>query len=424
MQELQSHPYVDTHCHLSEVLAEVRRRQVAPSISKYTTDLDEEERKHYETLGWIQKEWGLPSLSKVWSSPWASLSPAQRSAAESLGYTQELWERNEWLMPKHKPWDTLAEYMRTALETLGETKDGWNAWCAGLLGNLDDDPDAWRSAQNETRKWDELTLEEQKAATALGLSKATFNTEEEADLVGVVTDLFGAGFEGVVTQGCDGDSLDSAVRLAQSHPKVYAALGCHPKAAWWYNTELENRFLAAIKACGKKAVAWGEFGLDYSHEWWGVQTSNRRRQREVFERQITLALQLQLPMVVHSRAADHDTLVIMRKRIPRDWKVHIHSYRGSVEFMEILLRDWDQVFIGVPGIVTMDDPHAHELARKCPLNKILVETDGPYLPLLGHGLSHPGHIGLICETIAELKGIPLAQVAAQVRENARIMYGI
>merc|ERR1719343_628002 len=187
-----------------------------------------------------------------------------------------------------------------------------------------------------------------------------------ADVGASVVAFFGGSqFEGCVTQGCDEDSLEMAVKLALAHPKIFASFGCHPKGSYGYNGEYEAKVLACIEMCGPKAVAWGEFGLDYSHPAFGKLASNRRLQREVFARQLKIAIERKYPLVIHSRGADRDTLRMMRQWVPKDWKVHIHSYRGGIALMDALCTEWTHTYIGFSGIVTMNDPDAHKLVKHC-----------------------------------------------------------
>uniref|UniRef100_A0A7S3GUP9 Uncharacterized protein n=1 Tax=Spumella elongata TaxID=89044 RepID=A0A7S3GUP9_9STRA len=137
-----------------------------------------------------------------------------------------------------------------------------------------------------------------------------------------------------------------------------------------------------------------------------------------------MAIPLGYPLVVHSRAADRDTLRVLRRKVPRDWKMHIHSFRGSIQFMEAMIEEFPNAYIGLPGIVTMADPDAQELCRRCPLEKLLLETDSPYLPLMGHTYSHPGLIPEVIRKVAELKAVPEREVAAMMRRNVRAVYGI
>jgi len=401
--------------------------------------------------------------SKIWSWSWRDLSVEEREAAEALGYSEEAWDRSDWLLPKHVHWEALDEEVRRSLETLGEGKLTWDRWnqswdgtstfhrgcqsnghrssssssTTSLVGGKEasgEDASAsmpWPKLKGmaafvgaPSRPWQALSEPERKAATALGFSKTIWDLEELADVHTWVNRSFGPEFEGCITQGCDGDSIDQAVHLAQTHPKVYVSFGCHPKSVWSYNDELEKRLLAAAESCGKKAVAWGEFGLDYSHPYFGPIATNRQAQREVFARQLRLAVSRGWPLVIHSRAADRDTLRMMRQFVPRHWRVHIHSYRGGVPFLEILLEEWDKTYIGVSGLVTLNDAHANDLAKRCPLERMLLETDAPYLPVLGHSYSHPGLVPSLAKAVANLRGASVEEVLKVTRENARIVYGI
>jgi len=319
--------------------------------------------------------------------------------------------------------------MREQLTALGESQETWDDWRKGATGGGGEASSSGSSSRgvvdtNDLRRWDALSFKEQEAARALGFSEGTWNSEEMADLEGVIREYFTPVFEGCITQGCDLESLEDAAMLAQRHPKVYVSFGCHPKSAWCYDDAFEEKMLAAARACGKKTVAWGEFGLDYSHPWFGKIAGNRRKQKEVFARQLKLAVSLGYPLVIHSRAADRDTMRMLLRFVPRHWKVHIHSFRGSVQFMEALIRVYENAYFGIPGIVTMADPHAQELARRCPLERVVLETDGPYLPLNGEFVSHPGLIPHIVNKVAELKGRPVKEVYTVTRENARHVYGI
>lgn len=280
---------------------------------------------------------------------------------------------------------------------------------------------------SDLRRWSFLSLKEQAAATALGFTEAIFDCEELADLSDSLEKLCGPFFDGCVTQGCDTESIAASRLLAVAHPKVYASFGCHPKSAWSYSDKMEAVLLESMEVRDssgrRKAVAWGEFGLDFSHQMFGRDGSNRRRQKEVFARQLKLALERGFPLVIHSRGADRDTLRIMRRYIPRNWPVHVHSFRGGLQFMEALVSGWTRAYIGVPGIITMRDTDAQAVVRACPLERMVLETDAPYLPLACSYFSHPGQIPQIIAKVAELKGLTWETVSAKVRANARDIYG-
>lgn len=245
-----------------------------------------------------------------------------------------------------------------------------------------------------------------------------------ADLGGTITDLFGSDFEACVTQGCDEDSIDYAKNLCLAHPKVFAAFGIHPKGCYTYNDRLEARLLQAIEECGRKVLAFGEFGLDYSHPHYGRLQTNRRLQKQVFERQLRLAVDRGYPLVLHSRGADRDTLRILKKHVPYDWKVHMHSYRGSVQTLEAMLECWRHFYVGFSGLITMQDSDVQDLCKRCPLEKILLETDAPYLPINNVNFSHCGQIPEIAEKVAQIKGCSIEEVMEASRINCFAMYGI
>eukprot|EP00927_Polykrikos_kofoidii_P000551 TRINITY_DN10203_c0_g2_i1.p1 TRINITY_DN10203_c0_g2~~TRINITY_DN10203_c0_g2_i1.p1 ORF type:complete len:571 (+),score=78.46 TRINITY_DN10203_c0_g2_i1:70-1713(+) len=416
-----SFPYVDTHCHLLEVLQLARRYDSAPGLLKDELALTDDERKHWRTLGWCEGS-TADEGNPVWNCRWADLSAAQRESALFLGWIEATWERNTWHLDRGASWSMLSAEVQRALAVLGETEASWGAWSGGADANPR--VGVSQNAFNDSRSWSSLTAAERAAASALGLSQGTWDQEEAADFEDVANSHFGTGFEGCITQGCDLESFEEAKRLALAHPRVYVSFGCHPKSAWSYDDKLEAQLLAAMDACGTKAVAWGEFGLDYSHPSYGKIGENRRVQREVFARQLQLAVRRGKPLVIHARAADYDTLKMMRRWVPKHWRVHVHSFRGTMAFMDALLSEWQHTYLGFAGLVTLGDEDTEALVSRCPLDRMLIETDSPYLPIMTTPYSHPGQIHIIASKVAELQGVPVRDVLVATRRNARICYGI
>src|SRR5690606_38958113 len=134
--------------------------------------------------------------------------------------------------------------------------------------------------------------------------------------------------------------------------------------------------------------------------------SPRDRQREVFARQVEVAVAAAKPLVVHTREAEADTMLLMRERVPRDWPVHVHCFTSSTSLAESLLADFPNLYIGFTGIVTFKNAgDLRETVRRVPVERILVETDGPWLAPEPHRgkPAHPGHIPLVIAKLAELK---------------------
>lgn len=203
-------------------------------------------------------------------------------------------------------------------------------------------------------------------------------------------------------------------------PQVYGAFGIHPHSAKFYNDALEQRIVAAL--AHPKAVAWGECGLDYHYN-----HSPQQEQRQVFARQIRMAVSLKKPLIVHSREAEKDTLELLRTNMPLDWLVHIHSFNDSAEYLQQLLATFPRAFIGITGAITFEDARQLReiVAKFLPLDRLLLETDAPYMaPRPNKGPSHPGHIPAIAQCIAQLKGVTVHEVMNAARKNTKTMYGI
>lgn len=228
-----------------------------------------------------------------------------------------------------------------------------------------------------------------------------------------------AGFGGCITISCDPDSVEPALALMENEG-VYGAFGIHPHDAKAYGPELEARLRAAMDH--PKAVAWGEIGLDYHYN-----MSPAEIQRDVFVRQIRMGIACGKPLIIHTREAEADTLDILKREAPQDWKIHVHCFTSSPDMAERLLAWFPGLCLGFTGIVTFKN--AQELqavAKATPLDRLLLETDGPYLaPIPFRGKpAHPGHIPYIATKIAELKGIPVEALYQAARENTRKVYGI
>ena len=226
-------------------------------------------------------------------------------------------------------------------------------------------------------------------------------------------------YAGCITISCDPDSIEAALALMEV-PEVYGAFGIHPHDAKAYGPELEARLEAALAR--RKAVAWGEIGLDYHYDF-----SPREVQRDAFARQISRGVALGKPLIIHTREAEADTLEIMERNIPKDCRIHVHCFTSSPAMAERLLAHFPNLCLGLTGIVTFKN--AQELqavAKATPLDRLLLETDGPYLAPIPHRgqPAHPGHIPLIAAKIAELKGVAVEEVYRVARENTRKVYGI
>ena len=221
------------------------------------------------------------------------------------------------------------------------------------------------------------------------------------------------GVDGIITCGCDGDSSKAALALTEKYDFVYSAVGIHPE-----NLD-SNTPLSVIEelVTHNKCVAIGEIGLDY---YW--HNDDKAQQIEIFEKQIILAQKYDLPIIVHDRDAHEDTLNILLKYKP---KGVLHCFSGSAEMAKEILKIG--MYIGVGGVVTFKNARRlPEVIEITPLDRLLVETDCPYLapePLRGK-LCHSGLITLTAQRIAEIKNSNTEDILLQTNKNARELFSL
>lgn len=214
-----------------------------------------------------------------------------------------------------------------------------------------------------------------------------------------------------VNPGCDVPSSRKAVELAQTWPFLYAAVGYHPENCAPCTPEDLN--VLRELAGEPKVVAIGEIGLDYYWE----ENPPRERQQQVFRDQLALAEELDLPVIVHDREAHADSLAIV-KEFPEVTGV-FHCYSGSPEMAEELLkRGW---YLGFDGPITYKNARrAPEVAAMTPLDRMVIETDAPYLsPVPNRGKRNDSrNLPYIVEKLAEWKGVSPEEMADITFENA------
>lgn len=219
----------------------------------------------------------------------------------------------------------------------------------------------------------------------------------------------------IINCGCDEKSSRTALTFAEKYDFVYAAVGIHPENIGEnYETEL-----SAIRemAKHKKVVAIGEIGLDY---YWDA--SRKELQKEVFAKQIELANELSLPVIIHDREAHGDTLEILKKLRP---KGVLHCFSGSVETAKEILSLG--MYIGFGGALTFKNARkAVEVAEIVPPDRYLFETDCPYMapvPMRGKR-NESDYIAYVAEKMAEIKGISVQQAIDTATENGKKLFSI
>ena len=210
--------------------------------------------------------------------------------------------------------------------------------------------------------------------------------------------------------GCDVESSRASVALAEKYPFVYAVVGC-----WPGNTgSMDEAELDVYRQlCShKKVVAVGEIGLDYHYD-----DVPRQMQQHWFDRQMALADAVGKPVVVHEREAHGDGMDIVRRWADKVPGV-FHCFSGSAEMaLELVKLGW---YVSFTGVVTFKNARrALEAIEAVPMERIMIETDAPYLtPVPYRGKrNHSGYVPKVAEKIAEIKGLPVEEVAAVTMEN-------
>ncbi|WP_421382519.1 TatD family hydrolase [Bacillus salacetis] len=238
------------------------------------------------------------------------------------------------------------------------------------------------------------------------------------DLEEVIKRAQNEGVENMVVVGFDRPTINKAMELVEKYDFLYAAIGWHPVDA----IDMTDEDLNWIEELSShpKVVAIGETGLDYHWD-----KSPKDIQQEVFRKQIRLAKKVKLPIVIHNREATQDIVDILQEEDAKEVGGIMHCFSGSPETARVCL---DMNFlISLGGPVTFKNAKKpKEVAEEVPLEKLLIETDCPYLaphPYRGKR-NEPSYVKLVAEQIAELKGISFEEVAEKTTMNAKKIFGI
>lgn len=238
----------------------------------------------------------------------------------------------------------------------------------------------------------------------------------DADREELLASMPSRGITMIVNPGCDLESSRKAVALADRFPHIYAAVGFHPHEAKSMDDDALNEIEKL--AANDRVVAIGEIGLDYHYDF-----SPRDEQRICFRRQMQLAEKLNMPVIIHEREACADCLEILRDF--RHVRGVFHCYSGSWETAkEILSWGWNISFTG--AVTFKNARRAIEVVENMPLDRLMIETDSPYLapvPMRGKR-NDSSNLTYIAGKIAEIRGMKPEEIAALTMENGKKFFGI
>ncbi|HET7713752.1 MAG TPA: TatD family hydrolase [Patescibacteria group bacterium] len=220
--------------------------------------------------------------------------------------------------------------------------------------------------------------------------------------------------EYVISVGSDTNESKKSIELATEHPNIFASVGIHPHAAETCDPNHLKDLLTK-----PKVVAIGECGLDFKP--YGNQDINKDPQKNVFKAQINLANQANLPVIIHARDCWEDLLPLLKETPPRSGL--IHSWTGGLkEANEIISLG---LHISFSGMITYPaNHHIRDVAVMAPADKILVETDAPFLPPQGlrGQRNEPGNVKMIASVLAEIRGVTLEEISAVTTANAKRLF--
>ena len=243
------------------------------------------------------------------------------------------------------------------------------------------------------------------------------DTRYDADRDATIERARQAGVRAFVTIGCDLATSRSAVALAARHPDIYASIGVHPHEVrhigdGWYD---ELRRLAREE----KVVAYGEIGLDYHYN-----HSAPKEQRERFREQLQLARELRLPVIIHTREAQEDTVNILREEHASEVGGVFHCFSGDAWLAKDALDLG--FYLSFSGILTFNNATMlREIAKQAPLDRILIETDCPYLTPVPHRgkRNEPAFVAHVAKQLAEIhSNLTVGQIEEATTENAKRLF--
>ena len=242
------------------------------------------------------------------------------------------------------------------------------------------------------------------------LNDPAFDQDRETVLLG----LKEKGVEYVMNVGCCLESSRDCIAMAEKYPFVYASVGSHPDSADEVNDDVLEQYRQMAQHPKVKAV--GEIGADYYYE-----TIPREIQLKAFRMQMELARELKMPVIVHERNAHDDGMKVVKEF--KDVTGVFHCYSGSAEMARQLVNmGW---YIGFTGVLTFKNARkAVETAQQIPLERIVLETDCPFMapePFRGKR-NDPGYLFRMAEKLAELRGIRVEEVHEATMNNAKRLY--
>ena len=221
--------------------------------------------------------------------------------------------------------------------------------------------------------------------------------------------------EAIITIGTNVETSVKSIELSEKFATVFAAVGIHPNDANSANKKSIQKIYDI--SASPKVVAIGEIGLDYYRDYTPADI-----QKELFRTQLKIAREKELPVIIHNRQAHSDIYDILVEEKSTDLKGVMHSFDGDMHFLDSVLSY--NFYVSFTGVITFKNANYDELVKRVPLENLLLETDSPFLtpvPFRGKR-NEPSYVTYVAEKIAQVKNIPVEELAKITTENARNLF--
>lgn len=232
-----------------------------------------------------------------------------------------------------------------------------------------------------------------------------------------IKNAYSANVKGLIFSFCNQDCYQAGIEFLDKYPDVFVSLGFHPEDADNI-TDKDLHCLDEVLVSSSRIVAIGEIGLDY---YW--RKDNKEKQRDLFQKQLDLAVKHQMPVVIHCRDAIQELYDIL-SQYKGKVKGVIHCFSGSYEMTRAFIELG--FVLGIGGVLTFKNSKLYQVVEKIPLSSIVLETDSPYLTPEPHRgeMNESKYIPLIAKKIAQIKGISLSEVEKITTDNAKRVFDL
>ncbi|WP_020408828.1 TatD family hydrolase [Hahella ganghwensis] len=244
-------------------------------------------------------------------------------------------------------------------------------------------------------------------------------TEAEGSLETALDQARARGVSGFLCVDIDLDNFKDVLSIAEQHEDVWCSAGIHPLAKMKAE-DLDSSHLKELALSSDKVIAVGECGLDYYYD-----AETAPNQKSLFEKQLAVACEVGKPVIVHTREAREDTLELIRRYTPKGLSGVLHCFTESLEMAEAAIDEG--FYISFSGIITFRNAGPlRDVVRNMPLDRILVETDSPYLaPVPYRGKSNqPKWVVEVAQCVADLKGVSLEELSRVTTNNFRTLFNL